>query len=202
MSSHDGDIEVSVDLPGLRVTVTGIPSKVADFVQFVSTYSARLGRSPSPSTGSFELLSEAAPSAPAPSGRLGLETRDQISATFVDCPARFLALSGRLSGASLGGVGRVERAWTAGQWARAVLASRIHPPNRTPPLVLRSRFYAVARADTVDCPVVFRSSASYWRAIGSLENSTSVSQSFPSEAEAKIYLVSAGFAEDSIQFLP
>ena len=201
MSSHGAAIEASVDLPGLHITVSGAPSKVADFIQFVSTYRSQ-GLSPSPSSGSFDLVSEPSAAAPAPGRRIGLETRDQIASPFAACPAQYFALSGRLSGSSLGGRGRVQRAWTAGLWARAVLDSRIHSPNRTPPLDLRSRFYAVARADSVDCPVVFRSSSSYWRAIGSLENSSSVSQSFPSEAEAKIYLVAAGFPEESIQFLP
>ena len=202
MSSHDVGIEATVELPGLHITVSGVPSKVADFVRFVSTYSERPGRSPSPSTGSFELLSEEPSADPISLGRTGLETRDQIASTFSDCPPRFLALSGRLSGATLGGRGRILRAWTAGQWARAVLSSRVFTPNRTPTLDLRARFYAVARADSVECPVVFRSSASYWRAIGSLENSSSVSLSFPSELESRVYLVSAGFSEDSIQFLP
>jgi len=58
---------------------------------------------------------------------------------------------------------------------------------------LRSRFYAVARADNLECPVVFKSLASYRRGVGNLEGGSSVSQSFPSEAEAKIYLLAAGF---------
>ena len=129
MSSHDVGIEATVDLPGLHITVSGVPSKVADFVRFVSTYSERPGRSPSPSTGSFELLSEEPSADPISLGRTGLETRDQIASTFSDCPPRFLALSGRLSGATLGGRGRILRAWTAGQWARAVLSSRVFTPE-------------------------------------------------------------------------
>eukprot|EP00435_Cladocopium_sp_Y103_P051921 s818_g16.t1 len=107
-----------------------------------------------------------------------------------------------LVGASISGRDRAVRAWTAGLWAQAVLSSRVHSPNRTPPLDLRSRFYAIARADNLDCPVIFKSSASYWGAIGTPEGSNSVSQSFPSEAEARIYLIAAGFAEDGIQVLP
>lgn len=108
----------------------------------------------------------------------------------------------RLTGSALSGRERASRAWVAGQWAKAVLDSRIHSQNRTPPLDLRSRFYAIARADGVDCPVVYRSSASYCRAIGSLEGSDSVSQSFPCEAETMIYLVAAGFQEGDIRLLP
>ena len=145
-----------------------------------------------------------APSVPASGSRvgLGLETRDQIASTFARCPDRHLAVGVRLIGSSLSGRDRVCRAWTAGLWAKAVLDSRVHSPNRTPPIDLRSRFYAVVRADGVDCPVVFKSSSSYWRAIGSLDNSTSISQSFPSEAESRVYLQAAGFLEADIRVLP
>ena len=91
--------------------------------------------------GSFELLSEV-PEASAAPPRTGLETRDQISASFLACPAHHLALGIRLSGASLSGRDRVARAWTAGLWAKAVLEGRVFTPNRTPPLDLRSHFYA------------------------------------------------------------
>ena len=202
MSSHGADIEVSLDIAGLRVTVRGDSAKVADFVQFVGSFTGQRARSPTNSVGSFELLCEPPAASSAPSGRVGLETREQISASFAACPDRLLSWGNKLSGANLAGRDRASRAWVAGLWARAVLDRRVHSPNRTPPLDLRSRFYAVARADSVDCPVVFRSSTSYWRAIGSLEGSSSVSQSFPSEAECRIYLLAAGFSEDNIQFLP
>lgn len=200
MSSHDDVIEATVELPGLRVSVSGTPAKVADFVRFAASYGPDRARSPDPSVGSFELLSEAS-GLPA-SSRPGLESRDQISASFPPCPVHHLAGSTRLTGASISGRARVLRAWTAGLWAKAVLEGRVPTPNRTPPLDLRSRFYAVARADRVDCPVIYRSSASYWRAIGSLESSDSISQSFPSEAEAKVYLCAAGFSEDTHSVLP
>ena len=202
-NSHDGETEASVDLPGLRVTVVGAPSRVADFLQYLAGFPSDSGRSPAASVGSFEVLSEV-PTVPASGARsgLGLETRDQIASTFTRCPDRHLAASGRLIGSSLSGRDRVCRAWTAGLWAKAVLDSRVHSPNRTPPIDLRSRFYAVVRADGVNCPVVFKSSSSYWRAIGSLEDSSSISQSFPSEAEARIYLQAAGFIEADIRVLP
>ena len=190
----DGPVEVSLDIAGLRVTVRGDSAKVADFVQFVGSFTGQRARSPTNSVGSFELLCEPPAASSAPSGRVGLETREQISASFAACPDRLLSWGNKLSGANLAGRDRASRAWVAGLWARAVVDRRVHSPNRTPPLDLRSQFYAVARADSVDCPVVFRSSTSYWRAIGSLEGSSSVSQSFPSEAECRIYLLAAGFS--------
>ena len=53
MSSHDDVIEASVELPGLRVSVSGSPAKVADFVRFAASYTADRARSPDPSVGSF-----------------------------------------------------------------------------------------------------------------------------------------------------
>ena len=141
MSCHGDVIEASVDFPGLRVTVSGTPAKVADFLRFAASYPVDRARSPAPSVGSFELLSEV-PEASAAPPRTGLETRDQISASFLACPAHHLALGIRLSGASLSGRDRVARAWTAGLWAKAVLEGRVFTPNRTPPLDLRSHFYA------------------------------------------------------------
>ena len=83
------------------------------------------------------------------------------------------------------------------------LDQRVHSPNRAPPFNLRSRFYAVVRAAGEHDPTIFKSSSSYWRAIGSLEGSDSISQAFPSEPEGEIYLQSAGFlGRKSVRVLP
>ena len=37
MSCHGDVIEASVDFPGLRVTVSGTPAKVADFLRFAAS---------------------------------------------------------------------------------------------------------------------------------------------------------------------
>jgi hypothetical protein len=149
-TSHGAVTETSLDFPGLRVVVSGSPDKVADFLRFVAGFSPSRPRSPDPSVGSFEVVSEAPSSAVSTPGvGLRLETRAEIAASFLGCPERFVALGVRLTGSALSGRERASRAWTAGQWARAVLDSRIHSPNRTPPLDLRSRLYAIARADGV-----------------------------------------------------
>lgn len=120
---------------------------------------------------------------------------------FVPCPGRLLDSASKLSGPVSSAEGRIRRAWEAGQWARAVLAERIGSPNRTPPLEIRSRFYAVAKADGLLHPNIFKSSGSYFRAVGNLVESSSVSQAFPSELEARIYLEAAGF-HSSIEVRP
>ena len=101
---------------------------------------------------------------------------------------------------SLSGKDRVTRAWTCGQWAAAVRAARIGSPDRTPPIDFKNRFYAVLKARGLEKATIFRSSAGYWACIGSLSNSDSISQSFPSEVEAKIILQAAG--EIEILFAP
>lgn len=194
-SSQDGGVELHISLPGgIQVTVvapTASASVAAELLGHISLFRASGGGSQS--DRSFELVSSVGESTPAsPVRGRAPETRDSILRSFVDCPDRLLAQSSRLSGSSLSGPDRVRRAWLAGQWASAVRAERIGSPNRTPAIDLRPRFYAVLQASGLSQATVFRSSASYWRCIGSLESSNSISQAFPSELEAKIYLESAG----------
>ena len=185
-------IELSCKIQQLEITIKGPASQASKFLASVTSGSLA-GRVPSPGPSEFEVVSSAAPSeAPA-----RVEHRSEIAASFSPCPGRLLDLGSRLYTCTVGNSStspeeRIKRAWTAGQWAKAVVAGRIHSPNRTPPLELRSRFYAVAKCDRLSLPTIFKSSGSYWQAVGSLQNSTSVSQSFPSELEAKIYFESAG----------
>ena len=85
---------------------------------------------------------------------------------------------------------------------------KLGPPLRTPRPSTKSpsswlqhwirRLGCNLRAPGLDRATVFRSSASYWNCIGSLEGSSSISQAFPSELEAKIYLELAGETEIDI----
>ena len=134
--------------------------------------------------------SRAVPTAVSTPGRA--ETRDSILCSFPGCPERLLRESSRLCGSSWSGRDRIQRAWTAGSWAQAVLQKRIGSPNRTPVLDLRSRFYSVASAPGLEFPTIFKSAASYWKLIGDLAESTAISQSVPSELEARIYSEAAG----------
>ena len=192
LNQDDEVIELSFRFRQLEVTIKGPAGEASGFLSAVTSGSiAGLAPSPSPSSRSFEVISSVA--SPDHSG-VGLrETRDQILASFSPCPGRLLALSTRLGCSQADSEGRLRRAWTAGQWAKAVLEGRCHSPNRTPPLDQRSRFYAIVKCAGIPVPVIYRSSASYWAAIKSLEGSDSISQSFPSELEAKIYVEAAGF---------
>lgn len=194
-SSEPGTVELSLTLPGgVRVTIAAPAVSASLATQVFNHVAAFQSEGPEPSE--FELISAgpASPLAVSVCPR-ALETRDQIRQTFLSCPSRLLGLGNKLCGSSLSGRARVERAWLCGQWAAAVEAQRIHSPDRTPAIDLKSRFYAVLKAPGLSRPTIFRSSRGYWDCIGHLEDSPSISQSFPSEAEAKVYLESAGVLE-------
>ena len=194
-STESATVDLSLTLPcGLRVSITGPSSSsglAASLLQHVAAFEPDLS-----APSEFELVSSV-PDSPvaAPSRPLGLETRDQVRRSLLPCPPSLFVLGTRLCGSSLSGRDRVHRAWICGQWAAAVRDSRIGSPDRTPPIDLRNRFYAVLRAEGLERPTIFKSSAGYWGCIGSLSNSESISQSFPSEVEAKIYLQAAGITD-------
>ena len=199
-STETGTVDLSVSLPcGLRVTISG-PSSSSGLAASLLRHVAAFDPDQS-APSEFELVSSAPGSPVAASDRLcGLETRDQVRRSLQPCPPSLFVLGTRLCGSSLSGKDRVCRAWTCGQWAAAVRSARIGSPDRTPPIDLKNRFYAVLRAEGLEKATIFRSSAGYWACIGSLNNSESISQSFPSEVEAKIYLQAAG--EKEICFAP
>ena len=191
----DGTIELTLTFRDLHITVRGPSDQATALVSLVtargSQPSASAVRSTSPvgTDLSFDLVGQ---SDPLPFRVL--ETRDQICASFDPCPQRLLDLGNRLSGSRLDSASRIRRAWVAGQWAKAVLEERVPTPNKSEAIEIRPRFYAVVRCADLDCPVIFQSSGSYWRAIRSFEGSSSVSHSFPSETEARTYLSGAGFS--------
>ena len=197
-SNHDGGVELRISLPGdIQVTMSApatAAARAAELLGYISLF-------PEPSSSarsdrSFELVSSVGSSDPVSSSRpRPVETRDSILRSFVPCPARHFVHTNRLCGSSLSGKDRILRAWLAGQWAGAVRAERVGSPNRTPTIDLRPRFYAVLQAPGLERATIFKSSAGYWRCVGSLEGSSSISQSFPSEIEARIYLEAAGAEE-------
>ena len=197
-STESATVDLSLTLPcGLKVCISGPAASSGLAAQLLSHVAAFSPEGAEPSE--FELVSSVPEPVPSGSSRVrGLETRDQIRLSLRPCPASLLPLGNRLVGSSLSGKARVERAWTCGQWASAVRDSRIGSPDRTPAIDFKNRFYAVLQAPGLPRATIFKSSAGYWNCIGSLPDSPSISQSFPSEVEAKIYLQSAGEIEHDI----
>lgn len=95
---------------------------------------------------------------------------------------------------------RIQRAWTAGNWAGAVRAGRVQSPNRTPVLDLGNRYYAVVRGPGISSPKVYRTSRELFGAVGTLEGSETICHGFPSKAETEVYLAGAGF--ENVHFPP
>ena len=191
---YDDEVaEITVRFRGLVVTVSGPPSQASQLVEDLAHLAARRRpSSPARSTGSFSAVTSI-PDQSATTSRRG-ETREEIARSFPDCPHRLLSQATRLGGDLDSARHRLRRAWTAGQWAGAVLSNRVGSPNRTEQIRERPRVYVVLRADGLPAPACFGSSAAYWNCVGSLANSSSISHSFPSETEARIYCEGAGVA--------
>ena len=86
---------------------------------------------------------------------------------------------------------RVQRAWEAGHWARATLEGRINKPRPTPKISNRPTVYLVLRAPGLDRPVRVSTAAEYFKILPRFSED-SVSHSFPSLAEARVYCIAAG----------
>lgn len=201
MSHDDEVIELSVKLRNLSITVKGPPEEATEFLSSITTGSLA-GRTPSPvpTDRSFVVVDSAPASSFSRAGNrpnlsAAFEARSAVESSFDSCPARLFVGANRLVGSSLSPEERVWRAWSAGQWAKAVIEGRVPTPNHTKALDLRTRFYAVAVCDSLDSPVIFKSSGSYFRTVGDLSTSDSISHGFPSELEARVYLSGAGFSE-------
>ena len=193
-SYHGADIEIQVRIRDLAITVVGPATSATRFIEEVTraaSESARETTSPRGTDSSYSVVE--------PVSEPQLETRDQILRSFPDCPNRLLQLSRRLGGLQPFAESRIRRAWVAGLWAQAVLEGRVFSPNRTEPIQLRSRIYVVLRCAGVSTPVAFSSANSYWRTIGRLEDGNTLSHSFPSETEARIYTEGAGFDFPTVQ---
>ncbi len=185
-------------------SIAGPADQAADLLRYITQRGSGTTDLASSSEASFELVvadpvvatSTASPTTSVPVVATPvLETRDQILASFDHCPTVWLQGHQKLVGSSRTGLDRIQRAWRAGQWAKAVADGRIPTPNRTPPLDLKSRFYSVVRCPGLAGPTVFNSAGSYWQAIGDLTTSPSISHAFPSQTEARVYLAGAGIVD-------
>lgn len=195
-SSQDGEVlELSCWLGELQISIKGPADPATRLLRQLTRPGSIAAASPRSTLGSFEVVSNV-DSQPEEISR---EFRDSIASSFSPCPAEQLHLAARLTGSTLSGEDRVRRAWKAGQWAKAVLGGRICTPNRSVQLDIRPRFYAILRAEGLSKPLLCHSAASYWRVIGDIATSNSISHAFPSESEAKIYFAGAGVTDYEVR---
>ena len=200
--SDSGDsIEISVVLGSLTVTVRGPAQQASQLVSDITRQYSTGPRSssPAPSDSQYSLVDLPAPrtlraAPPCSIVPRRLETREDIERSFDPCPGHLLDSGRRLVGSTISSQQRILRAWRAGQWARAVIAGRASSPSRSEQIDLRARVYVVLRGGDSPPPVCYSSSNSYWKAIGSFrDNPDSLSHSWPSETEARVYCEAAGF---------
>ena len=144
-SPDNEDVELSLQLQGLQISVRGSSAASLDFLHRASEL-----RSPLPASVNSSLPASAWSVVTTPQ----LETRASIEASFPVFPAHLRLLSSSLGQQSsrLSAVERLERAWKAGCWAKAKLQGRVRSPNRTPLIDLGNLAYAVVEARVYQPP--------------------------------------------------
>ena len=115
----------------------------------------------------------------------------QVAESLVPAPAFCFDLCSSLSGSRESIKSRVERAWTAGLWAKATLEGKVSKPRPTPKLEIRSGVYIVVRSPGITHPVRVSTSAEYFRLVPRFTED-SISHSFPSQAEGQVYCAALG----------
>ena len=119
----------------------------------------------------------------------------EVAGELSRAPDFCLALCSRLALGSQPAIERrAQRAWEAGLWAKATLEGRIPKPRPSPKLNLKAEVYIIVRAPGLDHPVRVSTAAEYFRIIPSFKDSGSISHSFPSIAEARVYCAALGIA--------
>lgn len=145
-----------------------------------------------------QLDSITAPSAgPRPSAAPGLPGPEysgyhEVARALLPLPEHCLDLCRRLAGSPTEVRARAQRAWDAGQWAKATLENKVAKPRPTPKLALQATCYIILRGPGIERPVRVASSAEYFKLLPTFEGS--VSHSFPSLAEGRVYCLAAGVA--------
>ena len=122
------------------------------------------------------------------------ETRSDVLASFLPLPARWSGQASSLHSSVCSGESRLQRAWVAGQWANAVLRGRVSTPAHSPILRLPPKFYIVLRAPGVAEPCLVTTSTAYFRIVGRPFHQQSLSHSFASLLEVRVYCDAAGVA--------
>lgn len=125
-------VELELEFQGLSISVRGPAGSAASFVRGNSSgfqQSPVSGHHHASAAGSFSGISPVA-SAPSVAAATSSESRAAVLGSFPEVPQDLLRLANRLSGSRLSGPQRVQRAWTCGCWAGAVLAGRVPSPSR------------------------------------------------------------------------
>ncbi len=178
-------------IPEERAVVPPAASSSASDWGFVSSVVTRVPvLAPSPS---FHSAGERTGSSVAPSD-YSTDSYHRVADTLTPPPGFCFDLCVRLGGTAREIEFRVKRAWEAGLWARAALDGLVPKPRPTPRISQKATVYIIVRAASVDRPTRVATSAEYFKLIPSFANSNSISHSFPSIAEARVYCAGVGIA--------
>ncbi len=197
------DVEISLLLAGLSISVRGSPASAASFVRDLASPANSTARhsfgsavSTSPAVQPDPVRSDLFASPPRPSSRPSPshETRASIEASFPPCPGHLLdSLAPRLRG-PISGESRIRRAWLAGCWAKAVCKGRIGTPNRSEAIPQANRYYCVLFCQRFSGARIYDSSRAFFAAVGRVDGSDTVCHGFPSDSECRAYFEGAGVA--------
>ena len=169
---------------------------IAHGLEQATSFSEQAGPAPaeeastSSSSGEWDVVSDSAPEI-----AQHVDLHERLAAGFPALPGYCIGLCDRLGGSKDQKRSRAERAWIAGNWAKATLEGKVRHPRPTPPLVggLRNSVYVVLKAPGLTKPVVLSSAKEYFKLIPAVRGSHTVSHAFPSIAEAKVYCAGASF---------
>ena len=159
---HDETILLAIQFQGLEITVRGPSSQALEFVQQIAP-------------GDHQPPASSAVPDPLP-----------------PCPDNLLALSSRLSAASiLPPLDRIKRAWNLGCVAKRQWDNIPCPDFVATTIDLPSNYFVLLRGHNVTEPKIIRRAREFNRVLEGAEL-PGLGQAFPSETEARVYLAAAG----------
>ena len=151
-------------------------------------------RSPDRSSGHLFRSPSDRPAPSVPASDYSNESYHRVADTLTAPPGFCFDLCVRLGGTAREVEFRVKRAWEAGLWARAALDGLVPKPRPTPKIPQKAVVYIIVRAASVDRHTRVSTATEYFRLIPSFASSSSISHSFPSIAEARVYCAGVGIA--------
>lgn len=116
---------------------------------------------------------------------------NEVAQLLTRAPQHCFDICSRLSGTTEFIRYRVQRAWEAGLWAKAVLEDRVPKPRPTPKIEVRNTVYIVVRGPGVQRPTRVHSTAAYYQLVPRFTED-SLSHGFPSLSEATVYCLALG----------
>ena len=192
----EGESELIFRVGRISVSLRGPPRDCVSLQEHIARYFEAPSTSRASDSSSGYLLIDPVADSPAseeptptpPRHSVPEETRSDVLASFPPLPERWSSLAHQLHSAQSSGIDRIRRAWVAGQWASAAISGRVSTPAHTPVLSI------VLRAPGLEAPVLVGTSKAYFDIVGRPFARSTISHSFPSILEVRVYCDAAGVA--------